>query len=180
MEMATTLLAAVVDQGLGQGSAVGSVAGIPVEDLESISAVTLVTHVMARSVEFYTSLGFEPRYGGPEAGFSSFAVGNGYLNLIAQPAERPLSWWGQVILYVSDVDAVYDHALRLGLSPQAPSRDGVWGERYFHLTDPDGHEISFARPLRRGAVPVRGDSPEGGLPWRGGPVAPPGSPAYSV
>lgn len=47
---------------------------------------------MARSVEFYTSLGFELRYGGPEAGFSSFAVGNGCLNLIAQAAERPLSW----------------------------------------------------------------------------------------
>ncbi|MEE9270499.1 MAG: VOC family protein, partial [Candidatus Krumholzibacteria bacterium] len=22
-----------------------------------------------------------------------------------------------------------------------------WGERYFHITDPDGHELSFARPL---------------------------------
>ena len=22
------------------------------------------------------------------------------------------------------------------------------GERFFHLTDPDGHELSFARPLR--------------------------------
>ncbi|MEC8370717.1 MAG: VOC family protein, partial [Pseudomonadota bacterium] len=21
------------------------------------------------------------------------------------------------------------------------------GERYFHITDPDGHELSFARPL---------------------------------
>jgi hypothetical protein len=24
----------------------------------------------------------------------------------------------------------------------------MWGERYFHLTDPDGHALSFARPLR--------------------------------
>ena len=22
-----------------------------------------------------------------------------------------------------------------------------WGERYFHLTDPDGHQLSFAKPL---------------------------------
>lgn len=57
---------------------------------------------------------------------------------------------GRVILYVSDVDALYDHALRLGLSPQAPPRDGVWADRYFHLTDPDGHELSFARRLPRG------------------------------
>ena len=27
-------------------------------------------------------------------------------------------------------------------------RDAEWSERYFHLTDPDGHELSFARPLR--------------------------------
>jgi len=25
--------------------------------------------------------------------------------------------------------------------------DGEWGERFFHLIDPDGHELSFARPL---------------------------------
>jgi uncharacterized glyoxalase superfamily protein PhnB len=27
-------------------------------------------------------------------------------------------------------------------------RDAEWGERFFHLTDPDGHELSFAWPLR--------------------------------
>jgi uncharacterized glyoxalase superfamily protein PhnB len=24
-----------------------------------------------------------------------------------------------------------------------------WGERFFHVTDPDGHELSFAWPLKR-------------------------------
>jgi uncharacterized glyoxalase superfamily protein PhnB len=32
---------------------------------------------------------------------------------------------------------------------QAPPRDAEWGERFFHVTDPDGHEISFAWPLKR-------------------------------
>jgi uncharacterized glyoxalase superfamily protein PhnB len=27
-------------------------------------------------------------------------------------------------------------------------RDAEWGERFFHMDDPDGHELSFARPLR--------------------------------
>ncbi len=27
-------------------------------------------------------------------------------------------------------------------------RDAEWGERFFHLTDPDGNELSFAWPLR--------------------------------
>jgi catechol 2,3-dioxygenase-like lactoylglutathione lyase family enzyme len=116
-------------------------------DIESISAVTLATHDMARSVAFYTSLGFEPVRGGPESRFSSFAVGDGYLNLIAQPTGRQWSWWGRLVLYVSDVDAIYRRAIEHGLAPEAPPRDAEWGERYFHLTDPDGHELSFARPL---------------------------------
>ena len=57
-------------------------------DIESISAVTLATHDMGTSVEFYVSLGFRLRYGGAGADFSSFAIGDGYLNLIVQPDKR--------------------------------------------------------------------------------------------
>lgn len=115
--------------------------------IRSISAVTLATHDMGRAVRFYRALGFRLRYGGETAGFTSFAVGSGYLNLIAQPSERTWSWWGRLIFYVDDVDTLYARALDLGLHPQAPPRDAEWGERYFHLTDPDGHELSFAVPL---------------------------------
>ena len=55
---------------------------------------------------------------------------------------------GRVIFYVADVDALYDRALAAGCLPSTTPRDAEWGERYFHLTDPDGHELSFARPLR--------------------------------
>lgn len=115
--------------------------------IESISAVTLATHDMAGAVRFYRSLGFQLRYGGEGAEFSSFRVGPNYLNLSAQPQERRWSWWGRVIFYVSDVDAMYERALALGLEPEAPPRDAEWGERYFHLSDPDGHQLSFAKPL---------------------------------
>ena len=40
-------------------------------------------------------------------------------------------------------------ALAAGYSPDTAPRDAEWGERYFHITDPDGHELSFARPLKR-------------------------------
>ena len=113
----------------------------------SISAVTLATHDMARSFDFYTSLGFQLHYGGPEASFTSFAIGDGYLNIIAQPADKHWSWWGRLILHVTDTDSLYQQAVQAGLSPEAPPRDAEWGERYFHLTDPDGHELSFATPL---------------------------------
>jgi hypothetical protein len=32
---------------------------------------------------------------------------------------------------------------------EAPPRNAEWEQRYFHLSDPDGHELSFARPLPR-------------------------------
>ena len=38
-------------------------------------------------------------------------------------------------------------ALAAGYQPATVPRDAEWGERFFHLVDPDGHELSFARPL---------------------------------
>lgn len=116
--------------------------------IETISAITLATHGMQRSVQFYTALGFEILHGGETSSFTSFRAGGGYLNVIAQPQDRAWSWWGRVIFYVSDVDAMFRRALTAGFAPSTAPRDAEWGERYFHLTDPDGHELSFARPLR--------------------------------
>ncbi len=116
-----------------------------------ISALTLATHDMPRSVRFYTALGFEINYGGTTAAFTSFSVGAQYLNVIAEPDNRRWSWWGRVIFHVDDVDAFYANAVARGLEPEAPPRDAEWGERYFHIVDPDGHELSFAIPLRRPA-----------------------------
>jgi catechol 2,3-dioxygenase-like lactoylglutathione lyase family enzyme len=115
--------------------------------IDSISAVTLATHDMACAVRFYRSLGFVIRYGGESAAFTSFHAGTGYLNLIAQGADRSWSWWGRVIFYVSDVDALYRAMLTQGLEPSFSPRNASWGERYFHITDPDGHELSFAQPV---------------------------------
>ncbi|HTW71001.1 MAG TPA: VOC family protein [Acetobacteraceae bacterium] len=112
--------------------------------IESISAVTLATHDMARAVAFYIAL----KDGGAAASFTSFHAGTGYLNLAAAPG-RSWSWWGRAIVYVDDVDALYARAVAAGLAPERAPRDASWGERYFHITDPDGHELSFARPLSR-------------------------------
>ena len=58
------------------------------------------------------------------------------------------SWRGRLIFYVTDVDAFHARALAAGMKPEHEPRDAQWGERYFHLIDPDGHELSFAVPLR--------------------------------
>jgi catechol 2,3-dioxygenase-like lactoylglutathione lyase family enzyme len=115
--------------------------------IESLSAITLATGDMARAVSFYEALGFPIKFGGPQEAFTSFASGDSYLNLIAD-IRAPVNWWGRVIIYVSDVDALHRKALAAGLTPSLEPADAPWGERYFHITDPDGHELSFARPLR--------------------------------
>ena len=115
--------------------------------IDSISAVTLATHDMARALRFYLALGFPLRYGGDTAPFSSLSAGNACLNLTTEGSERAWSWWGRVIFHVSDVDALYRLAVARGLRPDTAPCDATWGERYFHITDPDGHELSFATPL---------------------------------
>ena len=120
-----------------------------VTSIEQISALTLATHNMARAVSFYRSLGFTLRYGGESSSFTSFRAGRSYLNLIAQPSERQWRWWGRVIFYVRDVDLFYARAVSQDLHPENAPSDAPWGERFFHLTDPDGHELSFAMPLGR-------------------------------
>lgn len=118
------------------------------EPVESISAVTLLTVDMDRAVAFYLGLGFALLYGGPGAPFTSFRAGSGFLNLQHEPGgPSPRTPWGRVILWVDDVDAMYRRALSAGLTPEASPADAPWGERYFHVRDPDGHELSFARPL---------------------------------
>ena len=117
------------------------------EVLTGISAITLATHDMARAVAFYEALGFVLKFGGPTASFTSFRVGSDYLNLTSAQGQHVRGQWGRAIFYVDDIDAYYARAVSVGLRPEFAPRDGSWGERYFHIRDPDGHELSFARPI---------------------------------
>lgn len=113
--------------------------------IENISAVTVYTTDMARAVRFYEALGMTRSHGDGNAPFTSFRAGSGYINVaLGQPPERP---WGRAILYVTDVDAMYTRVLAAGYTPMTRPADAAWGERYFHVRDPDGNELSFARPL---------------------------------
>lgn len=119
------------------------------EPVESISAITLATSDMARSVAFYQALAFHLLRGGPGAAFTSFRAGGGYLNLqFDGTCALPPAPWGRVIFWVDDVDAMHERCLAAGYVPMAEPSDAPWGERYFHIRDHDGHELSFARPLR--------------------------------
>ena len=114
--------------------------------IEKISAVTLKVADMRAAVQFYAGvLGMELLYGGPNATFSSLRMCAEYPILNLQKA-RPTTDWGRMIFYVADVDSTWSYLKQEGFDPDSP-RDADWGERYFHMRDPDGHELSFARPL---------------------------------
>ena len=116
--------------------------------IEKISAVTLRVANMTESVRFYRDvLGMELLYGGENAGFSSLRANNAYSAILNLELGETMARWGRLIFCVADVDAFWTHLKASGFNPEEP-RDASWGERYFHVPDPDGHELSFARPLQ--------------------------------
>jgi catechol 2,3-dioxygenase-like lactoylglutathione lyase family enzyme len=117
--------------------------------IEAINAVTLATADMDAALAFYELLGFVAVAGsvGPE--FTTLRAGDGFVNLQLDRAHAPVPHiWGRVIFHVADVDALHRRAVEAGLATDTEPADAPWGERYFHMRDPDGHELSFARPLR--------------------------------
>jgi catechol 2,3-dioxygenase-like lactoylglutathione lyase family enzyme len=123
------------------------------EPIEAISAVTLLTADMAASVAFYGALGFHVVVGGTDAEFTTFRSGGSaavpnFLNVQRDSAHDPTGRiWGRVIFWVDDVDALHARVVAAGYAPEMVPSDAPWGERYFHLRDPDGHELSFAKPV---------------------------------
>jgi len=115
--------------------------------IEKISAVTLKVASMLDSVRFYRNvLGMEIVFGGEDAFFSSLRANDGSAPILNLEQGRSVTGWGRMIFYVSDVDLFWEYLRGKGLNPEMP-RDAAWGERYFHMPDPDGHELSFARPI---------------------------------
>ena len=116
-------------------------------NIERISAVTLGVRDMAASVQFYRDvLGLELLYGGERAGFSSLRTKDTQSAILNLEEGHAVTRWGRLIFHVTDVDACWAHLKENGFQPESP-RDASWGERYFHMADPDGHELSFARPI---------------------------------
>lgn len=116
--------------------------------IERISAITFRVLSMEASVQFYRNvLGMELLYGGEQSGFSSLRAKNSESAILNLEQGDSVQQWGRLIFHVSDVDACWTHLREKGFDPEIP-RDASWGERYFHMLDPDGHELSFARPLQ--------------------------------
>jgi len=122
--------------------------------VSKISAVTLLVSDMKRSAYFYSKIpNFRIVYGGPDAQFTSFLIDDtvkSYLNL--KLGKTYSTDFGRIIFYTDDVDELFaymqdDKTLsELGKFESIP-QDATWGERFFHMLDPDGYKMSFATPL---------------------------------
>jgi catechol 2,3-dioxygenase-like lactoylglutathione lyase family enzyme len=116
--------------------------------IEKISAITLRVMNMKASVLFYqNAVGMELFYGGEQASFSSLRANDSESAILNLERGDTVARWGRLIFHVADVDALWGHLKEEGFDPEIP-RDASWGERYFHMLDPDGQELSFARPLQ--------------------------------
>jgi catechol 2,3-dioxygenase-like lactoylglutathione lyase family enzyme len=116
--------------------------------IEKISAITFRVLDMKTSVQFYRNvLGMELLYGGDQASFSSLRANDSESAILNLEQGNAVSQWGRLIFHVTDVNAFWTHLKENGFDPEIP-RDASWGERYFHMLDPDGQELSFAQRLQ--------------------------------
>ena len=115
--------------------------------VERISAITIKVGDMARALHFYSNiLGLKILYGGENAYFSSLQTPGAKDTILNLEQGHVTRDWGRIIFHVEDVDRLWAYMKEKEFNPDRP-RDASWGERYFHLHDPDGHELSFALPI---------------------------------
>lgn len=120
---------------------------------------------MKRSFEFYSRLpGFKLRYGGGASTdtFTTFETGEGskmYLNLeltankdIGDDDDHCGRDFGRIIFHSENVDELYlfmrnDRFISRAAVFETEPADATWGERFFHIREPNGYQLSFAQPI---------------------------------
>ena len=121
-----------------------------------ISAITLRISDMKKSVEFYSKIpNFKIVYGGSDSWFTSFLiddVAKSYLNLRINEVATEATHWSRIVFYVDDVDELFaymenDETISVLGKLESKPENASWGERFFHMLDPDGYKLSFATPI---------------------------------
>ena len=121
-----------------------------------ISAITLRISDMKKSVDFYSKIpNFKIVYGGSDSQFTSFLIDDAsksYLNLRISEVAAEATHWSRIIFYVDDVDKIFtymqnDETISILGKLESKPQDAPWGERFYHVLDPDGYRLSFATPI---------------------------------
>ncbi len=137
-----------------------------------ISAITLKVKNMEKSCLLYSNIpGFRLTYGGePSDSFTTFEIGKGsnaaYLNLELIDDDGSSDFYngstlgkmketedfGRIIFHVENVDELYsymkhnEYISKLVIFENEPA-NAPWGERFFHIREPNNYQLSFAQPL---------------------------------
>ena len=136
-----------------------------------ISAVTLIIENMERSCRFYSQIpGFKLVYGGSSNDtFTTFEIVKGHVSKMCLNLELGITSndndyehllykrkqrisFGRIIFYTEDVDGLYSYfrsnkGISNLISFENEPTNAAWGERYFHVREPDGYQLSFAKPI---------------------------------
>ena len=128
-------------------------------NVQKISAVTLKVKNMRNEWQFYSKIpGLSLSYGGPVSSFTSFEIkdddsnSKSYINLEYTKGLKRDTNFGRIIIYSRNVDTLYDYFkhdqdIRRLITIKNKPVDGIWGERYFHILDPEEYELSFAQVI---------------------------------
>jgi catechol 2,3-dioxygenase-like lactoylglutathione lyase family enzyme len=138
-----------------------------------ISAITIKVKDKEKSCSLYSKIpGFRLTYGGePSDSLTTFEIGEGskttYLNLERiEDDERSSDFskksdvgktrgsedFGKVIFHTEKVDKLYsymkqDEYISKYIVFENKPINAPWGERFFHIREPNGYQLSFAKPL---------------------------------
>ena len=115
--------------------------------------------------------GFRLTYGGePSDSFTTFEIGKGsneaYLNLELIDDDGSSDFYngstlgkmketedfGRIIFHVENVDELYSYMkyneyISKSIVFENEPANAPWGERFFHIREPNGYQLSFAEPL---------------------------------
>ncbi len=126
-----------------------------------ISAVTLLVNDMNKSCELYSKIpGLALSFSSKR--FTTFTLEENtgkqtHLNLELSVhdnlTDNKPRHFGRIIFHTDNADAMYcylknDDFLSKLITIESKPVNAKWGERYFHIRDPDGYQISFAQPLK--------------------------------
>ena len=109
--------------------------------VNSISGITCDVQDLARTAEFYETIGF--RRGKEDADRITFYVNWFFVTLVARESDAPVKGAG-VFTYVKvdDLDDYYQAVVAAGLKPEGEP-EARHGQREFVLRDPDGYGLVF-------------------------------------
>jgi catechol 2,3-dioxygenase-like lactoylglutathione lyase family enzyme len=140
-----------------------------------ISAITLRVKDMEKSCTLYSKIpGFSLTYGGKASDrFTTFEIGKGsktttYLNLELIEVDEDSSDFykksnlgrkmkgsedfGRIIFHTENVDKLFsymkqDEYISKSVVFENEPTNAPWGERFFHIRETNGYQLSFAQPL---------------------------------